>query len=76
MFLEICMQIHSMVFALSRQITINFLCAGNKVFVKYQAQGGGVTPNPLRTLLTGTTYQQLYQLVTVVQESMLNAGFS
>ena len=47
MFLEICMQIHSVVFALSRQIsnqkcvkTLNLLCAGNKVFVKYQGQGG------------------------------------
>ena len=46
MFLEIYMQIHSVVFALSRQInkqkvpkTINLLCAGDKVFVKYQAQG-------------------------------------
>jgi len=45
------MQIHSVVFALKRQInkqmyakTINLLCAGNNVFVKYQAQG--VTPNP------------------------------
>jgi len=42
MFLEICMQVHAVVFALSRQInkqkyakTINPLCAGNKVFVKY-----------------------------------------
>jgi len=39
------------VFALSRQInkqkvceTINLLCAGNKVYVKYQAQGGGFNP--------------------------------
>jgi len=46
MFLEICIQIHSVVFALSRQInkqkyakTINLLCAGNKFFVKYQPQG-------------------------------------
>jgi len=53
MFLEICMQIHTSLFALSRQInkqkyakTINLLCAGNKVFVKYQAQGG-VNPIPL-----------------------------
>jgi len=37
------MQIHSVLFALSRQInkqkyakTINVLCAGNQVFVKYQ----------------------------------------
>ena len=54
MFLEICMQIHSVIFALRRQInkqkyakTINLLCAGNKLFVKYQAQGGGLTPSPL-----------------------------
>jgi len=52
MFLEICMHIHSLVFAFSRQIaskwyakTINLLCAGNKVFVKYQAQGGFLTPD-------------------------------
>jgi len=58
MFLEICMQIYSMVFALSRQInkqkyakTVNLLCAGNELFVKYQAEGG-VNPNPpLRTPL-------------------------
>jgi len=43
MFFEICMQIHSVVFALSRQINkqkvrkkFELLCAGNKVFVKYQ----------------------------------------
>ena len=48
MFLEICMQIYFVVFALSRQInkqkyakTINLICKGNKLFVKYQAQGGG-----------------------------------
>jgi len=47
MFLEICMHIHSVVLAISRQInkqkyaeTLNLLCAGNTVFVKYQAQGG------------------------------------
>jgi len=53
------MQIYSVVFAFCRQLTskkyaktINRLCAGNKVFVKYQAQGGGLTPNPpLRTPL-------------------------
>ena len=45
MILEICMQIYSVIFALSRQInnqkyakTFNFLCAGNKDFVKHQAQ--------------------------------------
>jgi len=64
MFLEICMQIHSVVFALRRQInkqkyaeTVNLVCAGNKVFVKYQAQGG-VNPNPpLRTPLLNINYQ-------------------
>jgi len=46
MFLEICMQIYFMVFTLSRQINkqmyakaVNFLCAGNELFVKYQAEG-------------------------------------
>jgi len=54
MFLEVCMQIHTVVFAVSRQInmqkyakTINLLCAGNKVFVKYQAQGGLTPTTPL-----------------------------
>jgi len=58
MFLEIRMQVHSVVFAISWQInkqkyakTINLLCAGNKVFVKYQAQGGGNPNPPLRTSL-------------------------
>jgi len=52
MFLEICMQIHSVVFGLSRQInkkkyaeTINRFCQGNNVFVKYQLMGG-FNPNP------------------------------
>jgi len=52
MFFEICMQIHSVVFALRRQIkkqkyakTINLLCADNKTFVPYQTQGG--LPPPL-----------------------------
>jgi len=47
------MQIHSVVFTLSRHInkkkyakTINLLCAGNKDFVKCQAQRG-VTPTHL-----------------------------
>jgi len=61
MFVEICMHIHSVVFAISRQInkqkyakTLNLLCAGNKVFVKYQVQGGGgLNPTPLRTPLPG-----------------------
>ena len=48
MFLEICMQIYSVVFALRRQInkqkyakTINLLCKTNKDFVKHQSQRGG-----------------------------------
>jgi len=54
MFLEICMQIHFVVFALSRQISltskkyakaVNLLCAGNKVFVTYQIQGKDFNPN-------------------------------
>jgi len=46
-FVEFCMQIHSVEFALSRQINKqkvcenNLLCTGNKVFVKYQAQEDG-----------------------------------
>jgi len=31
--------------------TIDLLCEGNKVFVKYQAQGEGFNPNPLCTPL-------------------------
>jgi len=51
MFLEICMQIHSVVFALSREINKQKVCENNnlfvhKVFVKYQAQGGVFNPNP------------------------------
>jgi len=53
MLLEICIDIHSLVFALSRQInkqkyakTINLLCAGNKVFEKHLAQWGVLTPKP------------------------------
>jgi len=60
MFLEISMQIHSVVIALSRQIneqkymkTINFLWTVNNVFVTYQTQGGDPKPPaPLRTPLT------------------------
>ena len=38
-----------------RKHLINFLYAGNKVFVKYQAQGVEFNPDPppLRTPLTG-----------------------
>jgi len=58
MFLEICMQIHSVVFELSQQInkkmytkTNNFLCADNKLFVTYQFKGRFNPNPPLRTLL-------------------------
>ena len=47
MFLEICMQIHSVAFASSRQInkqiyvkTINLLCAGNKVLENIKFKEG------------------------------------
>jgi len=46
MFLEIYIQIHSVVFALSRQINKQKVCeknplfAGNKVFVKFQVKRG------------------------------------
>jgi len=58
MFLENCIQIHSVIFALSRQIDqkkyakiINRLYAGNKVFVAYQTQGRLTPKPPLRTPL-------------------------
>jgi len=58
MFLEICMQIYSVIFALSRQSnnqkyakTFNFLFAGNKDFVKYQAPGE-LQPQPRPPLRT------------------------
>jgi len=47
MLLEICMQMNSVLLALSRQINkqkvcekIILFCADNEVFVKYQAQRG------------------------------------
>jgi len=49
--------------------TIILLCAGNKVFVKYQAQGGVLPQNPpLRTPLFGnikcvTTFEEFLELV-------------
>jgi len=56
MFLEICMQLYFLVFALRPQINKqkvcennNLLCAGNKVFVKYHARG--YTNPTLRTSL-------------------------
>ena len=63
MFLEICMQIHSVVFALCRQInkqkytkTINLLWVGNKIFVTYQTQGVFNPLRPLRTPLIFSIY--------------------
>jgi len=48
MFLEICMQINSVVIQKLDKLTskmyaktINIFCADKNVFVKYQAQGGG-----------------------------------
>jgi len=67
MFPGIYMQIYSVVFALSRQLTskkyaktINLLCPSNKVFIKYQAQGVLIpkTP-PLRTPLGIIVYGKL-----------------
>ena len=59
------MQIHSVVIALSRQINkksmrkqFNILCAGNKVFVKYQAQGRGAN-HKIPCLRTPLTMRQL-----------------
>ena len=53
MFLEICMQSYSVVFALRQQNSkqnyaksVNFLCTGDTDFAKYQAQGGGLIPTP------------------------------
>jgi len=53
MFLEICIPIHSVVFALSPQInkqkyakTIHLLCAGNKDFCKISSSRGEATPKP------------------------------
>jgi len=60
MFLAICMQMHSVVFALSQQINKqkvcenNLLCAGNKIFVKFQAQGFFLTITPLAYALECT----------------------
>jgi len=49
--------------------TINLLCKGNKVFVKYQAQGEDLTPtsSPLRTplneLFNSSTLSRLLHLI-------------
>jgi len=68
------MQIYCVVFALSREInkqivfeTFNFLSAGNKDFVKYQAQrGGGLTPNPtpcVRPCLSAQSYRKWLHII-------------
>jgi len=80
MLLEICMQIYSVLFALSRQINKQKVCEntkspceGNKVFVKYQAQGGVLTPTPLAYALdsnlasSGVTILSLQENCTLVQ---------
>jgi len=82
MLLEICVQIYSVVFALSRQIdkqkyakTFNFLCASNKDFVKYEAQGGFLTPTnspPLRTPLKLLFKNEKIHLTTCVPETSVN----
>jgi len=68
MFLEICMQIHTLLFVLSRQInkqkyakTLILLCAGNKDFAKYQAQVFFFSFNPLFAYALGTEYKLKYQ---------------
>jgi len=48
--------------------TINSLCSGNKVFVKYQAQKGVLTPVPLRTPLC----VQVCVLICLVQGWAIN----
>ena len=78
MYLESCIQIHSVVFALSRQInkqkiceTINFFCAGDKRFVKYQAQGGGLTQPPhLRTHLLRTSITCCYLIPSTLHKHL------
>ena len=45
--------------------TFNFLCASNKDFVKYQAQGGGLTatpPPPLHTPLLDVNHGKLTKI--------------
>jgi len=49
--------------------TINLLCKGNKVFVKYQAQGEDLTPTPsplrapLNELFNSSTLSRLLHLI-------------
>jgi len=67
MVLEICMQIHYVVFASSRLInkqkyakTINLLCAGNKILVTYQAQGWVLSPTSSLAYALGSGRSNIY----------------
>jgi len=62
-------QILWVVFASSREInkqkyakTKILVCAGNKLFVKYQAQGGGYNPPPLAYALGFTSDDQTFSM--------------
>ena len=75
MFLEICKQIYSVVFALRRQINkqkyvkkVNLLCAGNNVFVKYQANRGFWPQNT--PLLTSLLPIERWKLKSAIKLSM------
>jgi len=51
--------------------TINLLCAGNKVLVKYQAQGGWLTPTPLAHALA--EYKLSALQASTLEENTINA---
>ena len=67
------MQIYSVVFALSRQINKQKVCEnnyspceGNTIFVKYQAQGRGLTPTPTplcTALLSSTLFIKVIKIM-------------
>jgi len=78
MFLKICMQIHSVVFALSRQInkqkyakTINPLCAGNNVLWNIKLKGEGLTANP--SLAHAIAYKLSALPARISEETAINA---
>jgi len=48
--------------------TINIVCAGNRVFVKYQAQEGGLTPTPHLAYALGC-----YNAVATSSQAVKNA---
>ena len=53
--------------------TINLLCAGNKVFVKFQAQGGlPQTPPQLPTALADTQLLNLFSILTLLSGTVSN----